>query len=191
MTTMAVEHRQQRWWLALLEGIASVILGLFLVTSPAISIAVMVTFLGAYWLVRGIFAIVEIFTGDSAVSWGWLLILGLLGIAAGLIVLRNPLYSAILVPSLVVLLLGIDALIMGVINFVRGFTGSGGWTAVLGVLDVLIGIILLARPVSAVLTLPILLGILAIIGGVALIVLSIRDRGAAAGETTKERRMAA
>lgn len=190
MTTMTAERRQGSWWLALLTGIASVILGLFLVTSPAMSIAVLVTFLGAYWLVRGIFAIVEIFTGNAAVSWGWLLILGILGIAAGLIVLRNPLYSAVLVPTLVVLLLGIDALIMGVINFVRGFTGSGGWTAVLGVLDVIIGIILLARPVSAVLALPIILGILAIIGGVSLIVVSIRDRGAG-GEVPKERRMAA
>lgn len=176
---MNIERRQNLWWVELLQGIAAIILGLFLVTAPGLALTVLVTFLGAYWLVRGVFAIVEIFTGYSAVSWIWLLILGILGIVAGLIVLRHPFYSAVLVPALIVILLGIDAIIMGLINFIRSFTGSGAWAGIIGVLDVIIGVILLAAPLRAVLVLPIVLGVLALIAGVSLIVLAVRNRGTA------------
>lgn len=190
MEVVMTERPVKSWWLGLLQGIATLILGLFLVISPGMTTAVLVTFLGAYWLVRGVFAIVEIFTGDSSVSWGWLLTLGILGILAGLVVLRHPLYSAVIVPTLIVLLLGIDALIMGVVNFIRSFSGGGIWTAVLGVVDVIIGALLLASPVGFAIALPVALGILAVIGGIVMIVVSIRDQSATS-EMTGEKRMAA
>jgi len=191
MDVMVAESRRERWWLPLLAGIATLILGLFLIVSPGMTTAVLVTFLGAYWLVRGIFAIVEIFTGASGKSWIWLLALGILGIAAGLIVLRHPLYSAIIIPTLLVLLLGIDAVIMGIVNLVRGFTGDGGWTAVLGIVDLLIGAVLLVSPLTAGLALPVVVGVLALFGGVALIIMSFSDRSTTVIEVDEQRRIAA
>ena len=42
------------WWVVLLEGIIALILGIFFLTSPYMTLLVLVTFLGAYWFVSGI-----------------------------------------------------------------------------------------------------------------------------------------
>jgi len=43
------------WWLLLLEGITTIILGILLISQPAGTLAVIVIFLGIYWLIEGIF----------------------------------------------------------------------------------------------------------------------------------------
>src|SRR3989304_579793 len=90
--------RENDWGLILLQGIAAFIIGLFLVTAPAAATLVVVAFVGIYWLVSGILSIVRIFTGANRAHWFWSLVVGIIGIAAGLIVLRHPIYSAVLLP---------------------------------------------------------------------------------------------
>jgi len=175
---MTMRTAPGKWWVPLVAGIASIVLGLLLIVSPGMSLLVLVTFLGFYWLIRGIFSIAEIFSPDREVGWGWLLTLGLLGVFAGLIVLRHPLYAAAFLPTVLAIVIGIDAILIGLINIYRAFTGSGGWAAVLGILDIIVGGVLLASPVLAGLSLPIALGVLFIIGGIALIWLSFSTRGA-------------
>jgi len=49
-----------------------------------------------YWFVQGIFVLVGMFLARSA--WGWKLFMGVLGIVAGIVVMRHPI--AALWPSL-------------------------------------------------------------------------------------------
>ena len=49
------------WWLVLLEGIAAVIIGIFLLASPGITLFALVQITGFFWLIGGIFRIVSIF----------------------------------------------------------------------------------------------------------------------------------
>ena len=69
-TTMAEssEGMSVPWWLVLLEGIAAVIIGIFLLTSPGITLFALVQVTGFFWLIGGIFRIVSIFVDSS--SWG-------------------------------------------------------------------------------------------------------------------------
>jgi uncharacterized membrane protein HdeD (DUF308 family) len=164
------------WWVVLLEGIAILILGILLLIAPGMTTLVLVQFVGIYWLVSGIFSIVEIFVGDKRTHWGWLLFFGILGILAGLVVLRHPLASAILIPTFIVIYLGITGIIMGITSLIHGFQGRGGWAIVLGIVDILIGLVLLFRPLYGAVLLPIFVGALAIIGGILLIVFSFRIR---------------
>jgi uncharacterized membrane protein HdeD (DUF308 family) len=163
-----------------LRGIAALILGIFLLSSPRMTTVVLVTFVGAYWLVDGIFSLVGMFI--DRVAWGLKLVLGILGILAGIYVLRHPLWASVLVVSFVVILLGIQGLITGVLHLIRGFRGEGWGPVVLGILYVIFGLILLANVYVAALSLPLVLGIFEIIGGIILIVVSFRVRGLAPEE---------
>jgi Uncharacterized conserved protein len=80
------------WWVVLLEGIATVILGLLLIIQPASTTGVIVMFIGVYWLIEGILSIVRIFTKPGKAPWFWSLIIGILGIVAGIAVLGRPLF---------------------------------------------------------------------------------------------------
>src|ERR671933_2989018 len=53
------------WWLVLLEGIAAVIIGLFLVTAPGITLLFLVQVTGFFWLIGGILRVVSIFVDRS------------------------------------------------------------------------------------------------------------------------------
>ncbi len=162
--TASKESPTVPWWLVLLEGIALVILGLMLLTDPAATTVVLIQFLGIYWLVRGIFLIVSMFIDHR--QWGWKLFSGILGIIAGIIILQHPLWSAILVPATLVWLLGFFGVVMGCISLFQAFKGAGWGVGVLGVLSIIFGLYLLANTLISTLSLPWVLGLFALIGGV-------------------------
>lgn len=173
------------WWIVLFEGIVALIFGLLLVFSPTMALLILLQFVGIYWLISGLFALVEIFAAHRTASRGWLLFYGIIGILAGLVVLRHPLVSMVLLPTVLVVFLGITGIVMGIVGLIQGFTGRGGWTIVLAVLDILIGAFLLARPfIITALALPLLIGIFAILAGLSLITAAFRihKRGTAPGE---------
>jgi uncharacterized membrane protein HdeD (DUF308 family) len=151
------------WWLAMIAGITAFLVGLLLLISPGMTLLVLIQLLGAYWLVTGILAFVSLCTDRTL--WGWKLVSGVLGVLAGLIVLRDPLWSAIFVPTVLVIFLAIDALIIGVTQVIHAFSGGGWGLAILGILNIILGLILLFNPLIGALFLPILLGIFAVIGG--------------------------
>lgn len=165
------------WWLFLLQGIAGLLLGLMLLTYPGASVVILVTFLGFYWLFTGIMALVRVFV-DRSVPWIWSLLVGVVGILAGLLVLRHPLLAALTVPTTIVIILGVQGLIMGVLEIIGGFQGGGVRSFLLGVINIVIGLLLLGSPLMAALSLPLVFGILLLIQGAMLIALALRVRTA-------------
>ena len=176
MTAGVTENLAGVWWLVLLEGIAVFLLGILLVTTPGITVVTLVVFLGIYWLVSGLFSIVRILLKDSAMHWGWLLTRGVLGVLAGILVLGYPLFSTILSSTVQVIILGGAAILMGVISLIQASQGDGLGAVILGAINGIFGVILLASPLVPTDVLPLLLGILGLIGGVVLILLSFRIR---------------
>ena len=160
------------WWLILIEGIAAVIIGILLLVEPRMTTAVLVQVLGIYWFITGILSIVGIFVDNSA--WGWKLLIGILGIIAGILILQHPLWSTLLIPATIIIVLGIEGLIIGVINIVRAFQGAGWGTGILGGLSIIFGLILLANAFVASFALPIVLGIFAIVGGILAVIAAFR-----------------
>jgi uncharacterized membrane protein HdeD (DUF308 family) len=160
------------WWLLLLQGIIAVIVGFLLVTWPAETTIVLVQIIGIYWLVTGLLALVSIFMDSSL--WSWKLCAGILGILAGFLVIRHPIWSAVLVPFAMVLFLGIQGIIQGIVNFVHAFQGYGWGAALLGVINIILGILILSRLLIATFVLPIVLGIFAIVAGIAAIISALR-----------------
>jgi uncharacterized membrane protein HdeD (DUF308 family) len=177
MTTAAMNPQAEdksMWWIPLIGGIAAIILGLLLWAWPGATAATLVVFLGIYWLVAGIVAIVTIFTREDKKGWGWSLFLGILGIIAGILVLQHPLWSTFLVPSVLVIVLAVDGLIMGVMGLIQGFTGGGAGAIVLGILSIVFGLILLANVFMAALATPFVMAIFLVVGGIIAIVQAFR-----------------
>jgi len=170
------EKRRVPWWVVLLTGITALILGFLLLTSPGMTTLALIQFLGVYWFISGIFSIVEIFINSH--NWGWKLVLGIIGILAGITILRHPVTSAIFIPSLIVIFVAIEGIIFGFVSVVRAFTEHSWGMGVLGVLSVVFGFMILFSPQVATLALPFVIGILAIVGGIVAIVDSFRVRAA-------------
>jgi len=164
------------WWLVLLEGIAAVILGLFLLTSPGTTLFVLAQVLGIFWLVGGIFRIISIFL-DSYL-WGWKLVGGILGILAGILILQYPLWATVLVPGVYIIVLGIQGLVLGGVTLVTAFQGEGWGVGILGLMSIVLGLVLLFNPWIGVAALPYILGAFGIVGGVVAVVMAFRMRSA-------------
>lgn len=174
--TATAEGQAVPWWVVLLQGGVALIVGILLITSPGATMTFLILLLGIYWLISGIFSIVSIFVDSS--QWGWKLIVGILGIIAGIIVIQHPLVSTIVVPTITVWLIGLLGIVIGVISIIQAFQGGGWGVGILGVLSILFGIVLVANPLIGALALPWVLGIFGIVGGIAAIIYSFRLRNA-------------
>jgi uncharacterized membrane protein HdeD (DUF308 family) len=151
------------WWVVLLEGIFALIFGILLLANPAAATAALVQLLGFYFVIHGIFQLVSIFIEPS--MWGWKLCGGILGILAGMVVINHPLWSTLLVPATIVIFLGVDALIIGVISLVQTFKGGGWLAGILGVIGILIGFALLGTPLITSWKLSYVYGMIGVAGG--------------------------
>ena len=163
------------WWIFLLQGIAGIILGLLLISEPSATTIAIVTFLGVYWLVMGVFALVRVFV-DQSVPWVWSFLIGMVGILAGLSVIKHPLLAAIGVPTAIVILLAVQGLVMGGLEIISAFRGAGAGSFILGAIYVLVSLLLLAEPIATALAVPLVFGALLLVQGAALIALSLRAR---------------
>jgi DNA-binding winged helix-turn-helix (wHTH) protein/uncharacterized membrane protein HdeD (DUF308 family) len=175
--TMAVFPPQQRkiWWLLWLQGMAGIVLGLMLLTAPGVAALTLVSFLGFYWLIVGILALVSVFV-DRSVPWIWSLLTGIVGILAGIFVVGHPLLAALTVPTAIVIVLAVLGLIMGAIEIVGGFAGGGIGSFTLGVTHAVVGLLLLGSPIAAALAAPLAFGALFLVQGAALTMFAFRAR---------------
>lgn len=166
------------WGLILVRGIIMILLGIILLAWPMATLTTLLMFMGAWWLVDGITTIVKSIKGRKELEvWGWGIFTGILGAIAGIIVLSHPALSAILTTSFFVWFLGIAAAIYGINGIVTGIRlrkeVEGEWSMLLGgVFSIIFGIILLTSPFIAVLTMIKIMGVVALIGGIAIVIVA-------------------
>jgi uncharacterized membrane protein HdeD (DUF308 family) len=174
MANAAVQPQQSSiWWVFLLQGIAGILLGLMLLTAPAATLVTLVTFLGFYWIVSGVLSLVQMFV-DRTVPLIWSLLIGLVSVAAGVLVVKHPLVAALTVPTLIVLVFGIEGIVIGILELIGGFSGGGVGSFIRGIFNLIIGVLLLSAPMAAALAVPLVFGILLILQGGALVALAFR-----------------
>jgi uncharacterized membrane protein HdeD (DUF308 family) len=171
---------KDHWWVPLVQGIAAIILGILFLTNPGATLAVTAAFVGFYWLITGVINIVLIFTDSS--MWGWKLFIGGLGILAGLVVVTNmfdhPIATTLGLAAIFVWVLGLQGIIMGVIEIVQAFQGAGWGRGILGVLSILIGGWLMANAMLGALAVPWVLGVMMIIFGIAAVFMAFKVKNA-------------
>jgi uncharacterized membrane protein HdeD (DUF308 family) len=178
----SLETKDRAWWILLIEGIALVIIGAILLWAPAKTkidtYTVLVALLGIYWIISGVLALVNMFMDHTA--WAWKLIIGVVSIIAGAYVLIYPIASALALPRIFVLVLGLWGILQGILYLVLAFKGGGWGIGILGGLLILLGIYLVANWSALGMGLATIwaASITAVIGGIALIVQAFRQRSA-------------
>jgi uncharacterized membrane protein HdeD (DUF308 family) len=166
------------WWMVALRGLLLLLLGLAAIFWPGVTLTVLVLWLGAGFLVNGAFALGAAIAGRDVEGRGWLLLDGLLAIAAGIVTFLYPGITQVVLLWLVAgwaILSGILQ-IAAAVRFRRVIRGE--WLLGLaGALAIVFGGLLVARPAVGLLTLALLLGWFAVFYGVVLIALGFRLRG--------------
>ncbi len=176
---LGVARITSHWWVPLLRGVVAVVFGILLLVYPISSIFALVILFGAFMLVHGVLNIVTAlrFAHPDTGHWWAILLQGLVGIAIGIVTFVLPGLTAVSLGFLI----AIWAIITGVLEVVAAFrlrrdVPGEIFLMIAGFLSFLIGLWLIVRPLAALLPLTYLIGIYAIIGGIALIILAFRLR---------------
>jgi uncharacterized membrane protein HdeD (DUF308 family) len=166
------------WWLVLLRGIAGIVFGLLALGWPGITLLLLVLFYGAYALVDGVFSLIAAFAGkgEGAPTW-WLILVGILGIVAGLVTLFLPGISAVVL----ILVIGAWAVVCGIFEIIGAIQLrkeiDNEWLLILsGIVSVLFGLGVLVFPGAGALALVWLIATFAIAFGILWIVFAFRLR---------------
>jgi uncharacterized membrane protein HdeD (DUF308 family) len=169
------------WWLPLLRGIMMVILGVYALLSPGVTVAIFVQVFGFFLAFDGVLAIIAGVTGEVP-SRGWTIARGVLAVIVGILVVGNPVFVAGIAAVWFVYLLGFAAIVSGAIEVFaairdRNQIEGEGWLILGGVIAVIFGILLLSAPLLFANTIVRIMGAVAIVGGIASIIFSLRLRG--------------
>jgi len=165
----------KNWWMLLLRGIAAIIFGGLALAWPGITLVTLILFYGAFVLVDGVLAIVAAITGGAPAPRWWLAIVGLLGIAAGLLTFLMPGVTAIVLLYFIAgWAIATGAFqIIGAIRLRKEIDNE--WLLILcGIISVLFGVAMMLSPGAGALALIWVIGGYAIVIGVLLVVLSFR-----------------
>jgi uncharacterized membrane protein HdeD (DUF308 family) len=179
MTTDPIAQAAKSWWLFLILGLVSVIAGILAIVYPGITLLALGIFAGVSLLMIGITEIVEAIAGDTE-SRAMSAIIGVLSLLAGLVCLRRPGESLLAL----VIVLGFWLIVEGVVGFVRAFSVLEGRALLMGqaLLDVILGVLILALPDVSLVTLAVLFAISLLARGVFAMITAFRLRGLGHGE---------
>lgn len=151
-------------WLGVLIGLA----GLVLLLWPAATTFVLVSWLGLAVIVYGVFELINAFSGAGDRSRLWAGVIGVIAIIGGAAIFLTPVISSITVG----LVIGWYWIIGGIFGIVAAFVESGNRLVrgLIAALSVLAGIIVIAQPGIALVTLVWLSGAWMLAAGVIMVV---------------------
>ncbi|MEO8608014.1 MAG: HdeD family acid-resistance protein [Chloroflexota bacterium] len=178
MLTMLAKN----WWVVALRGVIAILFGIALLVAPPIVITTMVLFFGAYALIDGIGAIFTAVQHRTQPRWWLLLLEGIIGVVAGILVFMYPTFAAINAVFFVLYIVAFWSIFTGVTEIMQAIQlrkeiEGEFWLGLSGALSVLFGIFLLIAPGTGILALITIVAAYAIVFGVFLLFLAFRLRG--------------
>lgn len=180
LNLQALEVLRKQWGWVALRGVCALIFGVLALALPGPTLGILVIFWGAYALVDGVVALMAGFRmGDDGKPLWSLILIGLLGIGAGVLTFFWPGLTALTL----VLIIGSWAIAIGILQIVAAVRFRkhihGEWLhALSGVLSVVFGLAMVWRPAAGAIALAWLIGWFAILFGVVLIAMAFRLRSA-------------
>jgi uncharacterized membrane protein HdeD (DUF308 family) len=163
------------WWLILLRGIAAIIFGVLAFIWPGITLVTLILFWGAFALVDGVLALAHAIMGGNMGSRWWLALIGVAGIAAGILTFVWPGLTALVL----LVFIAAWAIVSGVFEIIGAIRLrkeiDNEWTLILGgVISVLFGLIILVAPGAGALGLIWAIAAYAIVFGVLMVMAALR-----------------
>jgi len=162
------------WWSFALRGVISLLFGMAALSYPIKTVLVLIIFFGVYALIDGITALLM---GIGDKKWYVYLLLGLVSIAAGVIAIARPGATALAL----LFVIGVWALVRGIGEIMAAIQirkeVEGEWAIALsGVLSVVFGLFVLARPGAGALALVWLIAVYAFASGILKLMLGFKLR---------------
>ena len=93
-----------------------------------------------------------------------------------IIVLQHPLWGAAVLPATIAIVIGVKAVLSGIFGLVVAFQGGGLGAGVMAVLSIILGVVLIGNPLISGDVLVFVAGGLALVGGIASIVIALQVR---------------
>jgi uncharacterized membrane protein HdeD (DUF308 family) len=178
MATPVLHLLARNWWLLLLRGIVAILFGLLAFTWPGLTLLSLILLYGAYAGADGILALVAAVRGGTVGSRWWLVLVGLLSLGAAVATFLYPGLTALVLLTFI----GFWAIARGVFEIIGAIQLrkeiENEWLLVLsGLMSVVFGALVLARPGAGALALVWIIAAYAIALGVLLIGFAFRLRG--------------
>lgn len=174
-----VEALARNWWVVALRGLAAIVFGVLTILNPAMSLAVLILFFGAYALADGVFTVIAaVMRRRNEPRWVALLVSGILGILIGVVTFLMPGVTALVL----LYIIATWAVIRGIIEIavaikLRKEIQGEFWLILAGALSVVFGGLLLAFPGTGALAVVMWIGAFAIVFGIVLMGLAFRLKG--------------
>ena len=106
------------WWLVLLEGVVSIIIGIMAFAWPGVTALMLAYFIAAWALIMGILRIYGAIKLRKVIEGEWLLIIGgIISALFGIFVFARPLAGALVLAWLI----GIYAIVFGLLGIILSF----------------------------------------------------------------------
>lgn len=167
----------RNWWVILLRGVVAILFGIATFIWPGITLITLVLLYGAFAFADGVLSIIAAIRGGVPAPRWWLALVGVFGIAAGILTVIWPGITAMVL----LLFIAFWAIAAGVMEIVGAIKLrkeiDDEWLLIAsGVLSVLFGLLLLFQPGAGALALVLVIGSFAILYGILLVMFGLRLR---------------
>jgi len=167
------------WGLFLFEGIMLVILGAAAIILPEVATLAFTLVIGWIFLISGGVGLVTTFWMRNAPGFWWALLSAVIGIAAGVLLIRWPISGTVSLTLVLIAFFVVEgiATIMYAVEHRSQLSSRWGWMLASGIVDlILAGIIFAGLPGTAAWALGLLVGINMLFGGTAMIGMALAAR---------------
>jgi uncharacterized membrane protein HdeD (DUF308 family) len=164
-----------------LTGIVAILFGVLAFLRPGITLEALVLLFAFWALFDGVFALISsVGAAEAHEPWWPLVLMGLLGIAAGILTLKWPGITALAL----LLVIAFWSIFRGILEIVaavrlRDLIPGEWWLIIAGIASIAFGVLLVIYPGSGLLAVVWLIGIYAVIYGIVMLMLSFRLKGLA------------
>jgi uncharacterized membrane protein HdeD (DUF308 family) len=167
------------WGLFLFEGIMLIILGAAAIILPEVATVAFTLVIGWIFLISGGVGLVTTFWMRNAPGFWWALLSAVIGIAAGILLIRWPISGTLSLTLVLIAFFAVEgiATIMYAVEHRAQLSSRWGWMLASGIVDlILAGIIFAGLPGTAAWALGLLVGINMLFGGTAMIGMALAAR---------------
>ena len=163
-----------KWWVLLIRGILAILFGILAFMLPSLTLVTLVLLFGCYAFLDGLTALI---VGGGSRAWS-LVLAGVLGILIGVVTFVFPGVTAVLL----LLMIAAWAIVRGLFEIIAAVQLrkeiSNEWLlGIGGIISIIFGLILIARPAVGALAVVWLIGAYAFVFGIMMVALAFRLRG--------------
>lgn len=168
----------RNWWSIVLRGVCAILFGIFAWSWPGVTLGALVFLWGGYAFADGLLAFAGAFSKETDTPWWALVLTGIVSIGAAMAAIFYPGLTAVGLLYVIALW----AIVSGTLEIVaavelRRVIHGEVWLAIAGMLSILFGAFLIARPGAGALAVVWMIGTYAVAFGVLLVALGLRVKG--------------